>query len=172
MQALADCILIFCSFFSNHDSFTINIYPWLGIKTRLIYMYWHKDMYGRPGTHFFFLCLSLSNLFVGSFGYYEQDAKTLAGWGVDFVKTDNCNRPGQFTEQQLYQSNNILPNEHNKIWWLEGILIFLKRSMPLGALCSFRCVNGGTRMFKAGEVRYIKRERERGGNVTNKNICR
>ncbi|MDP2436733.1 MAG: glycoside hydrolase family 27 protein [archaeon] len=24
----------------------------------------------------------------GSFGYYEQDASTLAGWGVDFVKAD------------------------------------------------------------------------------------
>ena len=24
---------------------------------------------------------------------WKQDAATLAGWGVDFVKTDNCNHP-------------------------------------------------------------------------------
>lgn len=29
----------------------------------------------------------------GSYGYYEQDAKTLASWGIDFVKADNCHHP-------------------------------------------------------------------------------
>ena len=38
----------------------------------------------------------------GSFGHYEQDAATLAGWGLDFIKSDNCNTPGGYTEQQLY----------------------------------------------------------------------
>ena len=26
----------------------------------------------------------------GSFGHYEQDARTLAAWGVDFIKMDHC----------------------------------------------------------------------------------
>ena len=26
----------------------------------------------------------------GSYGHYEQDANTLAAWGIDFVKTDKC----------------------------------------------------------------------------------
>jgi Alpha galactosidase A len=29
----------------------------------------------------------------GSYGNYQLDAQTLAGWGVDFVKADNCHRP-------------------------------------------------------------------------------
>jgi hypothetical protein len=59
----------------------------------------------------------------GSFGNYELDAQTIAAWGMDvrtphcarspflttyctellqFTKTDNCNKPGNYTEQQLY----------------------------------------------------------------------
>jgi alpha-galactosidase len=41
----------------------------------------------------------------GTFGHYAQDARTLASWGVDFVKMDWCNVPfGDFpglTEQQV-----------------------------------------------------------------------
>jgi len=29
----------------------------------------------------------------GSYGNYQRDAQTLAAWGVDLVKTDNCHRP-------------------------------------------------------------------------------
>ena len=29
----------------------------------------------------------------GSWNHYEQDAKTVTGWGVDFVKVDNCGHP-------------------------------------------------------------------------------
>lgn len=38
----------------------------------------------------------------GSYGHYEQDANTLASWGVDMVKTDYCNRPANETGQDLY----------------------------------------------------------------------
>ena len=39
----------------------------------------------------------------GSFGHYEQDAKTLAGWGVDLVKMDHCGYPpGNHTDKELY----------------------------------------------------------------------
>ena len=41
---------------------------------------------------------------VGSFGHYETDANTLAGWGIDFVKSDNCHKPSQYTETELYPS--------------------------------------------------------------------
>jgi len=38
----------------------------------------------------------------GSYGHYEQDAQTLAGWGIDFVKSDNCNRPSNATGKECY----------------------------------------------------------------------
>ena len=39
----------------------------------------------------------------GSFQHYEQDAKTVTSWGVDFVKMDHCGgRNG--TDQELYGS--------------------------------------------------------------------
>ena len=38
----------------------------------------------------------------GSFGHYQLDAETLVGWGVKYVKIDNCDRPAGWTEQQLY----------------------------------------------------------------------
>mmetsp|Transcript_37102 Transcript_37102/g.33369 ORF Transcript_37102/g.33369 Transcript_37102/m.33369 type:complete len:149 (-) Transcript_37102:115-561(-) len=38
----------------------------------------------------------------GSYNHYAEDAKTLASWGIDFVKTDNCHKPSGFSEQELY----------------------------------------------------------------------
>eukprot|EP00935_MAST-01C_sp_MAST-1C-sp1_P002671 g2671.t1 len=38
----------------------------------------------------------------GSYGYYEQDAKTLAEWGVDLVKMDHCAAPKNTTDKDLY----------------------------------------------------------------------
>lgn len=38
----------------------------------------------------------------GSFGYYEQDAKWLVSQGVKYVKIDNCAKPTQFSERDLY----------------------------------------------------------------------
>jgi len=38
----------------------------------------------------------------GSYGNWQIDAETLAGWGVDFVKSDYCHRPDGSTAQQLY----------------------------------------------------------------------
>ena len=39
----------------------------------------------------------------GSFGHYDEDAQTLAGWGVDFVKMDHCGYPpGNHTDRELY----------------------------------------------------------------------
>ena len=39
----------------------------------------------------------------GSYGHFETDAKTLAGWGVDFIKMDRCGRPNDgTTDRELY----------------------------------------------------------------------
>lgn len=40
----------------------------------------------------------------GSYGYYQQDAATLAGWGVDFVKADNCHHPSGSSTLALYSN--------------------------------------------------------------------
>ena len=37
----------------------------------------------------------------GSFGHYEQDAKTLTSWGVDKVKVDHCTAPN-ISDRDLY----------------------------------------------------------------------
>jgi alpha-galactosidase len=38
----------------------------------------------------------------GSYGHYEIDAQTFADWQVDMVKVDNCNKPGNETQQDLF----------------------------------------------------------------------
>eukprot|EP01116_Phalansterium_solitarium_P007435 TRINITY_DN20099_c0_g1_i2.p1 TRINITY_DN20099_c0_g1~~TRINITY_DN20099_c0_g1_i2.p1 ORF type:complete len:413 (+),score=87.48 TRINITY_DN20099_c0_g1_i2:90-1328(+) len=38
----------------------------------------------------------------GSWGHYQQDALTYAAWGIDFVKMDWCDHPGQYNDTQLY----------------------------------------------------------------------
>jgi len=38
----------------------------------------------------------------GSYGHFEQDANTMAEWGIDLVKTDNCNRPKNETEEAQF----------------------------------------------------------------------
>ncbi|EDQ92942.1 uncharacterized protein MONBRDRAFT_30876 [Monosiga brevicollis MX1] len=38
----------------------------------------------------------------GSYGNYEKDAQTVADWGLDFIKADNCHRPSNLTEQEAY----------------------------------------------------------------------
>ena len=38
----------------------------------------------------------------GSYGHFDDDARTLAAWGIDFVKADNCHhQPGTDT-RELY----------------------------------------------------------------------
>lgn len=38
--------------------------------------------------------LTCSSTMPGSLGYEEQDAKTFASWGIDYLKYDNCNNDG------------------------------------------------------------------------------
>nr|GMD36166.1 alpha-galactosidase [Ipomoea batatas] len=42
-------------------------------------------IYSDAGTR------TCSNTMPGSLGYEEQDARTFASWGVDYLKYDNCN---------------------------------------------------------------------------------
>ncbi|EEF36784.1 alpha-galactosidase [Ricinus communis] len=45
-------------------------------------------IYSDAGTQ------TCSRTMPGSFGYEEQDAKTFASWGIDYLKYDNCNNDG------------------------------------------------------------------------------
>ena len=38
----------------------------------------------------------------GSYGYFAQDAATLASWGIDKVKMDHCTAPDGISDQELY----------------------------------------------------------------------
>jgi len=46
----------------------------------------------------------------GSYGYYDQDAKNFASWGVDMVKADNCHHPstGETTQELFTQFSRAL----------------------------------------------------------------
>lgn len=46
----------------------------------------------------------------GSYGHYDQDAKTFASWGVDMVKADNCHHPssGETTQELFTQFSKSL----------------------------------------------------------------
>jgi alpha-galactosidase len=42
-------------------------------------------------------------LYEGSYKHEEQDAKTFAGWGMDFVEMDYCNHPAGITGRAIYE---------------------------------------------------------------------
>lgn len=49
--------------------------------------------------------------FVGSYGYYAQDAETFADWEVDYVKFDGCDQPPNTSAQNLTcEMSNALNN--------------------------------------------------------------
>jgi len=50
----------------------------------------------------------------GSFGHYDQDAKTFVDWGVDFVKSDFCNRPSGWSAMDLYSNFSLALNKTGK----------------------------------------------------------
>ncbi|RWR90367.1 Alpha-galactosidase 2 [Cinnamomum micranthum f. kanehirae] len=51
-------------------------------------------IYGDAGT------MTCSKTMPGSLGYEEQDAKTYASWGVDYLKYDNCNNDGSSPKER------------------------------------------------------------------------
>lgn len=46
----------------------------------------------------------------GSYGHFDIDAQTFAGWGVDMVKCDNCNRPANETIRDLFTQFSVSLN--------------------------------------------------------------
>ncbi|XP_030553301.1 alpha-galactosidase-like [Rhodamnia argentea] len=53
----------------------------------------------------------------GSLGYEEQDAKTFASWGVDYLKYDNCNNPGTSPKERYPIMSKALLNSGRKIFF-------------------------------------------------------
>ncbi|XP_071734698.1 alpha-galactosidase-like [Rutidosis leptorrhynchoides] len=61
--------------------------------------------------------VTCSNEMPGSLGHEEQDAKTFASWGIDYLKYDNCNNHG-ISPQKRYQKMKIaLQNSGRPIFY-------------------------------------------------------
>lgn len=54
----------------------------------------------------------------GSYGHYETDANTFAKWNVDMVKVDNCHRPSNESQIDLYTqfSNALNKTGHSMVY--------------------------------------------------------
>nr|TKS00820.1 hypothetical protein D5086_0000179640 [Populus alba] len=53
----------------------------------------------------------------GSLGHEEQDAKTFASWGVDFLKYDNCNNDGTSPKERYPVMSKALLNSGRPIFF-------------------------------------------------------
>ncbi|KAN0112209.1 glycoside hydrolase family 27 protein [Hyaloscypha variabilis] len=81
------------------------------VATEIHNMSLKMGLYGDSGT-------STCSGYPGSQGYETQDAKTLAGWGIDFWKYDNCNTPSSGTSQTRYTTmSNALAASGRDIYY-------------------------------------------------------
>jgi len=53
----------------------------------------------------------------GSLGYEEEDAKTFASWGVDYLKYDNCNDQGLSPQPRYINMSKALLNSGRDIFF-------------------------------------------------------
>ncbi|WOL06028.1 alpha-galactosidase-like [Canna indica] len=53
----------------------------------------------------------------GSLGHEEQDARTFASWGVDYLKYDNCNNPGTSPRERYAKMSNALMSSGRNIFF-------------------------------------------------------
>lgn len=53
----------------------------------------------------------------GSLGHEEQDAKTFASWGVDYLKYDNCNNEGLSPKERYSKMSTALLNSGRSIYF-------------------------------------------------------
>lgn len=53
----------------------------------------------------------------GSLGYEEQDAKTFASWGIDYLKYDNCNNNGASPKERYPKMSKALLNSGRPIFF-------------------------------------------------------
>ncbi|TVU11105.1 hypothetical protein EJB05_44669, partial [Eragrostis curvula] len=58
-----------------------------------------------------------SNLMPGSLGHEEQDAKTFASWGIDYLKYDNCNNQGISPQPRYDAMSKALLNSGRGIFF-------------------------------------------------------
>ncbi|CAL5090744.1 unnamed protein product [Urochloa decumbens] len=68
-------------------------------------------IYGDAGLR------TCSKLMPGSLGYEDQDAKTFASWGVDYLKYDNCNNHGMSPQPRYNAMSNALLNSGRNIFF-------------------------------------------------------
>lgn len=67
-------------------------------------------LYGCSGTE---TCAG----YPGSKGYEDRDADTLASWGVDYWKYDNCHTPSGDSEPRYVTMHNALKQSHYPIFF-------------------------------------------------------
>ncbi|KAG2642531.1 hypothetical protein PVAP13_2KG091100 [Panicum virgatum] len=53
----------------------------------------------------------------GSLGHEEQDAKTIASWGIDYLKYDNCNDQGMSPQPSFSKMSRALLNSGRNIFF-------------------------------------------------------
>ncbi|CAN6204033.1 unnamed protein product [Urochloa humidicola] len=68
-------------------------------------------IYGDAGLR------TCSKLMPGSLGYEDQDAKTFASWGIDYLKYDNCNNHGMSPQPRYNAMSNTLLNSGRNIFF-------------------------------------------------------
>ncbi|KAI4329783.1 hypothetical protein MLD38_028129 [Melastoma candidum] len=68
-------------------------------------------IYSDAGTQ------TCSNKMPGSLGHEEQDAKTFASWGVDYLKYDNCNNPGTSPKERYPIMSKALLHSGRRIFF-------------------------------------------------------
>ncbi|CAN6195390.1 unnamed protein product [Urochloa humidicola] len=68
-------------------------------------------IYGDAGSR------TCSKLMPGSLGFEDQDAKTFASWGVDYIKYDNCNNQGTSPQPRYNAMSKALLNSGRNIFF-------------------------------------------------------
>ncbi|KAJ8554031.1 hypothetical protein K7X08_024709 [Anisodus acutangulus] len=68
-------------------------------------------VYSDAGTQ------TCSKLMPGSLGHEEQDAKTFASWGVDYLKYDNCNNENRSPRERYPIMSKALQNSGRAIFY-------------------------------------------------------
>ena len=73
--------------------------------------------------------------YVGAYGHEQQDARTFAAWGFDFLKYDWCSY-GEIYKQRLKKSNNELLEKQRPYQQMGNILKSLDRDLVFN-LCQY-----------------------------------
>uniref|UniRef100_A0A1D1Y471 Alpha-galactosidase n=1 Tax=Anthurium amnicola TaxID=1678845 RepID=A0A1D1Y471_9ARAE len=85
-----------------------------GIKSLADYVHSKGLLLGVYGDAGSYTC---SKTMPGSLGHEEQDAKTFASWGVDYLKYDNCNNLGISPKERYDKMSKALLNSGRQIFF-------------------------------------------------------